>query len=72
MACCWCVFGYMFMHVNVYSDVCMAFYWQACTRLKFKLKPFMLKLFGDTTTTNSLMARVLVYGTSDDGSIPSW
>ena len=32
----------------------------------------MLKLFGDTITTNSLMARELVYGTRDDGSIPSW
>ena len=50
----------------------MAYYWQACTRLMLELNPLMLKLFGDTTTTNSLRARVLVYGTRDDSSIPSW
>ena len=72
MVYCWCVFRYILMHVNIYSIVCMAYYWQACTRLKLQSKPSMLKLFGDTTTTNGLMASVLVYGTRDDGSIPSW
>ena len=62
----------MLMLVNVYNIMCMAYYWQVCTRLKLESKPFMLKLFGDTTTINSLMARVLVYGTRDSGSIPSW
>ena len=56
--------------VNVLSDVCMAYYWQVATRLKSK--PFMLKSYGDTTTTNSLVARVLDYGTRGNGSIPSW
>ena len=65
-------FRYIYTHVNVYSDICMAYYSQAWTRLKLKLKPFMLKSYGDTTTTNSLVARVLVYGTRDNGSIPSW
>ena len=32
----------------------------------------MLKSYGDTTTTNSLVASMLVNGTRDDGSIPSW
>ena len=32
----------------------------------------MLKLFGDTITTNSLKVRALVYRTRDNGSIPSW
>ena len=62
----------MLICVNVYSDVCMTYYLQKCTRSKLKSKPFMLKLFGDTITTNSLMARVLVYRTRDNGSIPSF
>ena len=70
MVCCWCVFKYMFVCVSVYSDVCMTNYLQMCTRLK--LKPFMSKLCGDTITTNSLVAGVLVYRTRDDHSIPSW
>ena len=61
----------MLLHVNVYSDIWMAYYWQACTRLKLKSKSFLLKLFGDTTINNSLMVRALVYGTRDDGSISS-
>ena len=70
MVCCWCVFRYMCTFFNVHNDVCMAYYWQAWTRLKSK--PFMLKSHGDTTTTNSLEARALAYGTRDNGSIPSW
>ena len=31
-----------------------------------------LKLNGETITTNSLVAKVLVYGTRDNGSNPSW
>ena len=69
MVCCWYVFRYMFMCVNVYSIVHMAYYCKSCMRLKLESKPSMLKLIGDTTT-NSLMARELVYGTRDDGSIP--
>ena len=63
-------FRYMHKHVNVHSDICMAYYWQVWTRLK--LKPFILKSYGNTTTTNSLVARALVCGTRDDGSIQSW
>ena len=52
----------------------MAFYGQACMRLELgvELKPFKLKLYGETITTYSLMVRALVYETRDDGSNPSW
>ena len=52
----------------------MAYYGQACMRLKLEvqLKPFKLNLYGETITTNSLMVRVLVYETRENGSNASW
>ena len=49
--------------------MCMIYYGQACVRLKLEVqsKSFKLNIYGETITTNSLMVRVLVYETRDNG-----